>query len=267
MVLPFELFITSIGISTIIGIIGIMLGFKKIDGAPIVTIFAGIILFGLFATSDGISGVGDNSTQIPLYDISYPMNVTTGTTASNFGVANFIFAEKPANSASKLIGAHLSCLTASLSRTLNPTGTIEFGIWDNDGFKVKSIGNLTASSISTAQKYYTKCLPNHDYYVISQYDYVGVKHTTSTGTDFVKIHFDNAVDTFDGTNSVRSTYITSSWTDVSTTDIRLIITSEDLTILNNPVPYAMTDNNIWVYLLAGSAFWVLLGVMIFVQKW
>lgn len=264
--LPFELFLTAIGISTLIGLIGIIMGLKKIDGAPIVTIFAGIILFGLIASAPPITNIGGNSTETIRYSVSHPMNVTTSDNSVAFSATVTAQAERPANVNSLLVNAHISCIEVNMLRTGSPTDNVMIGIGDNDARVVKLFGNITASTINTASRSYQVCLGNHDYWILAYNDYIIIKHTGSSGANNIAVN-NLTTNPFDGTNSVRSTYTSGLWGDSTTQDLRMKLTSEDMAILDVAQPYTITDNNIWIYLIAGASFWILLGVIIFVQKW
>ena len=60
--LPFNIFIVFIALDATIGILGIVLAMKKIAGAPFVTLFAGILMFGLVAVTSSIT-VGYSDAQ------------------------------------------------------------------------------------------------------------------------------------------------------------------------------------------------------------
>ena len=63
-VLPFNLFALFLGIVITLGIIGIILGIRKIEGSPFLTLFAGILMFALIATTSkiGLENQIDNAT-------------------------------------------------------------------------------------------------------------------------------------------------------------------------------------------------------------
>lgn len=266
--IPFNLLALFVGMVLTMGLLGIILGLKKIQGAPFITVFAGIMLFAIFVMTNNVS-IGH--TEAIQYTLNYPMNVTTGSTGLNFGTTNFIIAEKPANTNSVLYNKKFSCISFDLRRTANPTGDVRLGVYDTDGKLIKAIGNITASTISTVQKSYVKCLPNHDYYTISLYDRIGAEHRTSDGTNFVT-GFVTAGNDFDGLNSIRSTYITSAWTDVTATDIRMILIDDSANIIDNPVNYkfGLTSSpapELTAFFIIFSVLFVFLGMMIQIQKW
>lgn len=269
MVLPFEILVMYTAIALLVGVIGIILGIKKISGSPFITIFAGIMLFGLFAivgNLGGISNVGGNYLDIPKYANSHPMNVTTSDSSVAFSATITGLAERPANVNSQLTNKKINCIEVNLLRTGSPTDNVMIGILDNDNRMVKLFGNISASSINTGTRSYQVCLPSHDYWVIAYNDYVGIKHTGSVGANNIAVSM-NTGNPFDSTNSVRATYTSGVWSDTTTTDLRMKLTSEDLTLEKQSIPYALTDNTEWIYLIVLSTFFVLLGIIMQVQKW
>lgn len=52
--IPFNILVLFLGIAFGIGLLGIAMGLKKIAGAPVITVFAGILIIGLLALTDNI---------------------------------------------------------------------------------------------------------------------------------------------------------------------------------------------------------------------
>lgn len=85
--MPFTILVLFMGFASFIGVIGIILGFKKIGGAPMFPVFAGILIFVLVVETQTIDvGYSDaqpsNTTQTGgIVSCSTTTNTTCTTTA------------------------------------------------------------------------------------------------------------------------------------------------------------------------------------------
>lgn len=260
---PYDMLVLYLTLAFGIGLLGIVLGLKKIAGSPFITIMAGILVLGLLVL---VENVEIDYVEAIDYTLNYPMNVTTGTSNVPFTSAATGIAQHIVNTNSLLYDKKISCIIISMSKALSPTGNVIIGILDDDNQVVKQFGSISANTISTTQHSYAFCLPNHDYYILSLYDRIGAKHTTSTGTDFVRVHVDTA-NPFDGTNSVRAVY-TGNWADTTTNDLRMVLIDDNANIIGKPVlkPF-YASNELWVYMVFISALFIFIGVSLQIQKW
>lgn len=260
--IPFNVLAMYIAISMSIGIIGIIMSIKKIAGAPFITIFAGIMVFALVVMIDNIEV---DYIEIPEYTVSHPMNVTTSDSSVAFSSTILAQSERPANVNSALVGKKISCIEINMLRTGSPTDNVMVGILDNDGRIVKLFGNITASTINTGTRAYQVCLSNHDYWIIAYNDYIGARHTGSSGANNIAISTSNA-NPFDSTNSVRSSY-TGSWTDVSTSDLRMKLTNDNAGITSKAVLHNFNDTETWAFMIFLSAIFMIIGAMEQIRQW
>lgn len=262
--LPFNILLLYMGFATVIFLVGLVMGIKRITGSPFVCVFAGLMIF---ASIVMVENVEVDYVEALDYTLSYPMNVTTGTGNLGFSTANLVIAERPASSTSALLNKPITCIQLAMSKGGSPTGDVIFGIFDNDGKTIKQFGTITASTINTSQRNYIVCLPNHDYWTISMYDHIGAKHLTSDAVNFVRIHLDTTANTFDGTNSVRTTYITNTWTDSTTQDLRMVLIHDDVNVKGEPVDYAFNQENVFPFTIVLTVFYIFTGVIIQMQQW
>lgn len=267
MQLPFEVLVLYIGIVTVVFLVGVIMGIRKIAGAPFFCVVSGIMLFGIFAVPNTTLQVPSNLYNETInYSNSFPMNVTTSASTVTFSTTTTGLAERPVNVLSQLANKKINCIEVNLLKTGSPTDNVMIGILDNDNRMIKLFGNITASSLNTISRSYQVCLSSHDYWIIAYNDYVGVKHTTSSGGNTVSVSTD-ATNPFDGTNSVRATYTSGAWSDTAGTDLRMKLTSEELQIVKTPRPYTLQDNDEWVFLIVLSIFYIMIGVILQIQKW
>lgn len=261
--IPISILYLYIGISMTIGILGITLGLKKIAGSPFITIFAGIMLFGMIAL---IENVEVDYVEAIDNQLIYQMdqNVQTGT--NSFSTTTTIRAQTISTKQSVLFNKEISCIDVSLAKGGSPTGNVEFAIFDGQDSKVKSFGNITASILVSSSQFYKKCLPNHDYYILSEEDRIGIKHTTSDGTNFVTIGV-NTGNPFDGTNSHKSAFTSNSWTDSTTEDHVIRLYYDESNIIGKPVLHPLFQTDTWVFMSVLSFFFTYIGVMLQIRDW
>lgn len=202
--------------------------------------FSGAIFLFLFVTTDNIQALGLDTTETPLYNLTYPMEQTARTGGTAFSTTLFGITERPANTNSLIYNQPVSCIRVNLVKSGTPVGSAEIGVWDGDNMLVKSFGTITASSVNTVSREYKFCLSNHDYYIISLHDRIGVKYTAGTVGNTLSVGVSTA-NPFDGTNTVVSTYTSGAWADTNANDMTMILTYETILINNEQDVYAIRN--------------------------
>jgi hypothetical protein len=129
----------------------------------------------------------------------------------------------------------------TMSLLYNPPGI-------TDPILAKSFGTLAVSNVtSTSYKNFQFQLTTGNY-TIKQGDRIGVQYTSGDANNNLAIMRDTA-NTFDGTNSILSTYVSNSggWTDASGLDMYMVLTSGgDLTPISATTGYHIMPNNKWI---------------------
>ena len=244
-------------------LIGMVMFFKKIEGAPFISLIPAIVMFALLVLIDNIEV---DYVETISYAVSHPMNVTTSDSSSAFSTTLTAHSEHAANVNSALVGKVINCIEVNMFRTNNPTDNVMIGIGDNDARMVKLFGNITASSINTASRSYQVCLNNHDYWILAYNDYIMVKHTGSSGTDTISVNF-NTANPFDDVNSVRAHFTNGVWTDIASQDLRMKLTTEDVNIVGSPVKYPFNQYDIYPFMVFLSVIFVFLAVVFQLRDW
>lgn len=268
--IPIELFIGFISISVFLAVLGFLARSNKLGTF---TVIAGLMIFPMISVTDNIimsyaEPFADSTYNEVINELIYRMNVTTSNSSVSLQNTNFGASERPVNIASLLYNMPISCVSIDLSKTGAPSGTVTFAIMGGTGNIIKSFGTLDISTeVSSTQRTYTKCLANHDYWLISLHEKVGVFYNSGTAGNGLNVY--TVTNGFDGTNTVRATLSSGgTWTDSTTTDVRMILTYDNSRILNtsdlidNPENlYPFTD---WVKVLFGlyASILMLCGVLI-----
>lgn len=237
--IPFLMLVFVLAFITVVLSMGYI--FRTKFPVSMILFFSGAIFLLLFITTDNIEALGLDTTETANYTLSYPMQVTTGTTGLNIGDTNHATAERPANINSLLYNTKISCITIDMAKVGSPTGTAIIGIISEDRQIVKSFGTIDVSTLLTTQARYMFCLPNHDYWIISLYDRAGIFYSTGSVGNTVNV-FTDPTNTFDSTNSHRTSLNSAgTWSDQTTSDLRSVLISEDLTVSNNQELYAIRN--------------------------
>lgn len=227
--LDFNVLVFLIGFIFALPIIGYLFRFQ----IPISIFFliAGVFLITIFLMTDRIildtftqiDSVSD--TQVVLSNttvISYNvMSGVTNFTLRNDGVASFILTEFATNSSSQLFGDTIQCISYELIRVGNaiPNSNAQFGIFSSNENFVQFFGNISASSISSSSfQYYTVCVPEGQEYTITDSERIGIKYKYGNSTNFLRAREDSS-NPFDGTISVRSSMVSTTFANSATRDV------------------------------------------------
>lgn len=254
MELPIDILYLFLGLAIALPILGF---FARFTIPPSLFLFvSGGLLLSLFLLVDIIT-IG--SFENIHYTLEYPMQVTVSDASSalhSTGIHGM--AERPVNTNSLLYLEPISCITADLSKTGLPVGTATIGIIGGTNVMTKTFATLDVSTLTTTQRTYTFCLPNHDYWTISLYDRIGILYNGGSSGNQVNFYYRNS-EAFDSTNSVRATLSTAgTWTDSTTTDVRLILTYDKAEITNEAIPFEFTEE-IKVFMMLFAVVMLLAG--------
>jgi hypothetical protein len=186
--------------------------------APMLMLSAGVALLNTDPTITILSPVPANSTATQ----QGPQGFTTTTTSDvpnlvthilitnstnslviNANVANHNFAGEHFTANSILIGEKIDTISMKVSKSGNPGGTYEIGIWDNSFTPKLIFCTPTANVLLTSPTFITCRLPVGTYYVIAADDYIGLSYINSAGSTGVNVFYVNT-DYFDGTNSTKA---------------------------------------------------------------
>lgn len=282
--LPIEIFLSFIGFSMVMGIVGL---WKKV---PFLMFIAGGLITFWAITTDNIImndridnivatestfNITGSITEIP--DYSY--NVITGTQALvlRSDGSNVHGRGEHVTATSVLIGQEIECINLPMLKTGSPIGTAEIGIMDSNNAIIKLFGTKNVSSLTTTFTYYEFCLPDGESYEIQANTYIElrwVNGTISDGLNNISVLRDNS-NVFDGTNTVSSAY-TTSWTDTTTADNTFqLYTIEEVpnniqvsgiggiySYENNEVPFTEYPKILFgimasIFMIAGALIWKL----------
>lgn len=257
--LPFEVFVLFIGLAMTIGIIGIIMGLRKIDGAPFITIFAGILLFGEFALTSGLIMGYDNSNT----SSSTPYNVQSNTGQIQlFTGSSIATGERLSNSSSELVGKDIDCITVWIGRTGVPPANVLFtiGVMDSTTQYVTQFGSMNITAlISSASTPYQFCLPIGQTHTLQSTEVVGFKWNSGNATNSITSRIDNN-NPFDSNNTERVQSTTgTSWTANSGQDMMMIMSLRGSD--PQPIEYQFNNDDNWIFMIMLSAIFIFIGVI------
>jgi hypothetical protein len=150
------------------------------------------------------------------------MNDNTNSTGYSTYSGRPIHAEN-ITSTSVLVGQKIDTIVVELKRTGSPTGLVNVGVFNKDLSVKQLFGSIDASTISASYTKYPFQLTGTQNYLIQSGDRIGIKFTGGDGTtSWISIMTDKN-NGFDGTNSYRTYYTT-------TTSKWVNFTAEDLTM-------------------------------------
>jgi len=166
-----------------------------------------VIACPLDAVSDTFVAVTASSTQNNLI-----MNLTADTTSNQVHSAgNTIVGERVVNTASLLYDQPIFGFTAKMIRTGSPTGNVTFGVFDSTGNLVHFFGNHSIAEISSVN--IESIGKNSTAYRPTVGDVIGIQFTGGDASNRLNVRFQSQ--SFDGADSVRSTFQSGTWTDVA----------------------------------------------------
>ena len=128
-------------------------------------------------------------------------------------------------SSSTLVGHQIDTIVVKLKKGGSPTGNFTIGVFNTDLSVKRLIGTKDVSTLTTSSTNYTFTLPNGAQpYLIQAGDKIGIKYTGGDSSNYVAIMTDRS-NTFDGSNSYRTTYTasTTSWTNTLTEDLYMTL--------------------------------------------
>lgn len=236
--IPIELFLSFIGFSIAMSVIGI---WKRI---PLLMFIAGaLITFWAIQTDNIVFGstLTETDKTILPSQVDY-MNVNTGTGLTSLRSGSNIFiGEDIVNMNSLLHNKRIDQVCISMSRTGSPTGISNIAIYDSTLTPTSTnykylFGTKDVTTFTTTQT--THCFIGVDNYITSPNEAIGVFFSGGSAGNEVNIYTDTSGSVFDGTNSVRTQYV-SSWTDTTTRDIMAIIS---ITTIEEIVTNTNEDN-------------------------
>jgi len=238
--LPIEIFLSFIGFSIVMGIVGI---WRKV---PFLMFIAGGMICFWAVTTDNIA-MGETvessvNTILPT-QIDY-MNVITGTGFTKLsagGVNNIFVGEDVVNSNSMLSGKRIDQVCISLSKTGSPTGTANIAVYDSVATPTSTnyvflISTKDVTTFTTTQTTY--CFTGAGTHLLTANQAVGVFYNGGSAGNEVNIYTNITGDQFDGTNSVRTQYV-ASWSDTTNRDIRGSIS---LNTIEEQIENTISDN-------------------------
>jgi hypothetical protein len=200
----------------------------------------------IFANSTANS-LSTTSTEMTFDNSSNQMSVTSDNASwGMYSGGTTIWAEY-ASATSSLVGKKIDTIKIALQREGSPTGSVTFGVWDSSGNLKQQFGTVTAMAISTTK---TDITARGNEYTIASGDRIGVSYSGGNSLNLVR-GYDDTSNPFDGTNSYRQRWdsSTSSWVTTATgNDIHA-------TLMDHPgLPYTLAaDDYIGIYYNKGNA--------------
>lgn len=269
---PFLILITYLGFATIIFFVGLMMGIRRISGAPFMCIFSGILIFGMLAITDDISGEGltGNQTQSVNAVINDNMNTQTGTSIVLLRSGSNIFVgQEVVNFDSVLYGKEINYSQFRLSKNGAPSGFMYAGVWNTISTPTATnykflISQMDVSGLSTSEFDISFLRNDTKTYVLDVNEAVGIFYNGGSAGNEVEIIVDTA-NPFDGSNSQRTSYI-SSWSDF-VHDIRGKISFVTHEANEKDEPYDFNQWDTYVYLTFMSVFYIITGVIFQMRDW
>lgn len=222
--IPIEIFMLGIGVSIALA----LFGFIRNPQIPAMLVFGGMFFLIFAIATDNIimdyfntqSETGEIlATNTTVFSYNQAGGVTNFTLRFD-SVASFAFTEYATSPTSMLVGDTIQCISYELIRVGNaiPSTNVQFGIMGATENFIQFFGNVSANSISSsAFTYYTVCVPEGQEHLIANQDRIGIKYKSGNSTHFMRSR-ENTANPFDGTESVRSSMITTAWAQSSTRD-------------------------------------------------
>lgn len=277
---PFNMLIFLVGFAVLIGIIGIILGLRKMAGSPFLTVFAGIIIFGqLVMIDDVIQGYSTNPVSNTVYH--YDQQDTSGV-SDICGAAGcaVVKGELVTNTASMLYNDVIDCVDVTLRKSGSPpiSTLITVGIYDRaqavSNPIIKTIGTMNVTNISgTTSDWYTFCLSLGDTYQLQDNDVVAVRYPAGNSTNAVRVQV-SSEDRFDSTNTqfTQQAVTGNTWTNTGTSDMvmKIYLRGSGVTTTEQTFKLNLTSTTapeLTAFLLILAMLFMFIGVIIQLNKW
>lgn len=252
------------------GIIGIILGMKKVAGSPFLIIFTGIILFAQLAIVEDIQYIGADTGDSSIL-VSQQL-ARTGASNIHNGTGNIVIrAEHITSSSSVLFGDTVNCLEIYLAKTNNPpistpliVGVFSTTVTNGIAETKYEFGRMNVTLLTTDATLYKFCNTLSDY-TFTIGDRFGVMYRSGDATNLVAIQEDT-IDIFDSTitRSVNFNDATNVWANTANNDLYFTLTLEHDT---DTSVYAFNDNDIWLFFILFGALFIMIGLMVQFAKW
>lgn len=274
--IPFNILVMYLAFASMIGVLGIILGIKKIAGSPFIIMFAGIMIFALLAitndvTGDGLTGVEN---QEIIQNTTVHMNQVTATISESLRAgANIMTGEEVANENSILAYDRINQVKVEIIKTGFPSGDFYVGVWNSIQPPTVSnakfiIGQMKAN-YTGAQNNYVFTRNDTKTYVLQPFDIVGVFYNGGDASNRIAIRYNATANSFDNSDSQKSTFssATQVWTDSSTQDLKLRVALVENNAKITEEPYDFNNSDVWVFIIILGGFFFLIGISIQLQKW
>lgn len=155
-------------------------------------------------------------------------NSTNSVLLNGAGAGN-VFAGENIDTGSVLIGERLDTISLKLSRSGNPGGSYEIGVWDTSFTPKVIFCSPIANTLLTSPTFITCRLPVGTYYEMLEGDYIGVSYTSSSGSTGVNVFY-VATDYFDGANTHKSVRTgAGAWSEQPTQDTTIALLFNNVT--------------------------------------
>lgn len=271
--IPFVIFALYTVVALTIGIIGIIMGIKKIDGAPFITVIAGFMFLIQVILLENIIldyQPTESMTEIQIAVEHYNVNASSSQTA--IGGTTIVLGEFVSSTSSLLYLDTIDCITVTMNEALGQTaiGTITIGVFFNDTSTLKKeFGTLDSTLLlNNIRQSFTFCLPIGETYQIQELDNIGVMFNDLTsGIAEVNVFSDGNL--FDGTTTYRRGITDTGFSDSTTTDLTAIMYLRGFEIETTtlePINFAFNTYDTWVFVILLGLIFMFIGVMLQYQK-
>jgi hypothetical protein len=177
-----------------------------------------------FTASDGTNTSPAATISLTvLSTVVYPITQMSDTVASG---GTSVYSAKQmdteyVSATSVLVGKQIDSITVQLAKSGSPAGTVQVGVF-NSTLGVKQLfGTIDPASLTTKYANYTFQLSGSQLYTIKPGDYIGIKFTGGSSTNYVLVMRD-WLSSFDGTNTYRAWYNTA-WNNYTADDMYMLL--------------------------------------------
>lgn len=281
-----------VGLAVTIGMIGIVMGIKKIAGAPFITVVAGLLLVILIIFIEDVT-VGYNDRQIErvtieAFEAGEDITIVRASqTSSNLATqmyngisTNIINAQLVDTVDSALVGLNIDTIEVRLAKVGSPTGLLYVCIFDNTGACIEAFGTKDSATLTTTMTSYNFTKTGDDY-TIAVGDYIGVKYDNGSSVNHVTTNINNG-DVYDSIDSFLTQFAdapTTAWGEATGFDFRFRLLDTDTTIQgdeiqtytydnsNEPITEPFNQNDSWVFTILLAMMFMFIGIMLQYQTW